>query len=210
MGEVLRYNRDMLSAWLFSKHLEDDETLKCAVHKHWLLAFRALVWPTSWIVAVALLLWINHARGMVTIFGIVELVLCIWWLRNFFDYFLDAWLITNQGIIDIAWHGWFHRESSRILYSDLQGVSYEIEGVLGTILGYGTISVEKISTGQAVSLESVSQPKQIEGLILRSMEGYLHKKNMKDSKQVQAMLATLIAERIHLNELKSSGDDDDE
>ncbi len=200
----------MLSAWLFSKHLEEDETLKCAVHKHWLLGFRALVWPTIWIAAVAFLLWINHARGMVTVFGIVELVLCIWWLRNFFDYFLDAWLITDQGIIDIAWHGWFHRESSRILYSDLQGVSYEIEGVLGTLLRYGTISVEKISTGQAVSLESVSQPKKIEVLILQNMEGYLHKKNLKDSKQVQEMLATLIAERIQLNELKANGEDDDE
>jgi hypothetical protein len=200
----------MLSAWLFKKHLEDDETLKRAVHKHWLLGFRALFWPTLWILACALILWINHARGMITVFGILEFVLCIWWLRNFFDYFLDAWLVTDHGIIDIAWHGWFHRESSRILYSDLQGVSYEIEGVWGTLLRYGTISVEKISTGTAVSLESVSQPKKIEILILQCMEQYLHKKNLKDSKQVQEMLATLIAERIQLNEMKNHSDDDDE
>jgi hypothetical protein len=199
----------MLSAWLFKKHLEDDETLKCVVHKHWLLGIRALFWPTLWIALTILVLLFNNARGMVTMMALIDFVLIIWWLRNFFDYYLDAWLVTDQGIIDIAWHGWFHRQSSRVLYSDLQGVSYEIEGVWGTLLQYGTISVEKISTGQAISLDNVRQPKQIEILILQSMETYLHSKNMKDATQIQKLLATLVADQIHLQELKGSEDTDE-
>ncbi len=199
----------MLSTWLFRKHLEEDETLKRVVHKHWLLGFRALFWPTFWIICTVLVLVVNHVRGMITVMGAIDLVLVIWWLRNFFDYYLDAWLVTDQGIIDIAWHGWFHRQSSRVLYSDLQGVSYEIEGVWGTLLQYGTISVEKISTGAAMSLESVRQPKQVEILILQSMETYLHSKNMKDATQIQKLLATLVADQIHLQEMKGSQDADE-
>lgn len=198
----------MLSAWLFKKHLEDDETLRRVVHKHWLLGIRALFWPTLWIALTIIVLLFNNARGMVTIMGLLDFVLIIWWLRNFFDYYLDAWLVTDQGIIDIAWHGWFHRESSRVLYSDLQGISYEIHGVWGTLLQYGTVSVEKISNGETISLESVRQPKQVEILVLRSMEAYLHGKNMKDATQIQKLLSTLVADQIHLNELKGGGADE--
>lgn len=209
MGEVVRYTCNMLSRLMFQKHLDDDETLKRVVHKHWLLGFRILFWPTFWILCTVVVLLFNNARGMVTVMGILNLVLMIWWLRNFFDYYLDAWLVTDHGIIDIAWHGWFHRQSARILYSDLQGVSYEIQGIWGTLLQFGTISVEKISTGSAVSLENVRKPKQIEVLILQSMETYLHSKNMKDSTQIQKLLATLVADQIHLQEMEGSEDTDE-
>lgn len=199
----------MLSALLFRKHLEEDETLLKAVHKHWLLGFKALIWPTLFFAASAWVLTINQARGVVVAMSLWDLVILVWWLRNFFDYYLDAWLITDQGIIDIAWHGWFHRQSTRVLYSDLQGISYEIKGVLGTLLRYGTISIEKVSTGQAITLEYVSQPKKIEILVLKNQESYLHTKNMKDAKHVQQLLSALVAEQIQLQGLKNSEDTDE-
>jgi hypothetical protein len=106
----------------------------------------------------------------------------VWWARNFFDYYMDAWIITNHGVIDLEWHGWFHRQSARILFSDVQGVSYEIKGVTGTLMRFGTVSIEKISTGAAVSLSHVPRPRTVETLILRNMETYLHTKNLKDTK----------------------------
>lgn len=198
----------MLNRLLFQKHLDDDEVLVRVVHKHWLLGLRALFWPTAFFAAGWGMVVLSQSRAWLTISAVLSIVFLVWWLRNFFDYFLDAWAITDHGIIDVAWHGWFHRESARILYSDIQGVSYEIKGVTGTLLRYGTVSVEKISTGSAVSLEYVSRPKLVELLILKQMETYLHSKNMKDSKQVQELLANLVAEQMNLRELK--GDDSDE
>lgn len=198
----------MLQRLLFTKHLDDDEVMVRVVHKHWLLGVRTLLWPTLWIVALAALPIAFPVRPVFFFTGTVGVILCVWWIRNFFDYFLDAWIITNEGIIDIAWHGWFHRESARILYSDIQGVSYEIKGVIGTLLQVGMISVEKISTGDAVSLESVKRPKKIESLLLRHQEAYLHTKNMKDSKQVQELLASLVAERLQLQELSDADEDE--
>lgn len=203
----------MLSSVLFKKHLEEDESLLRVVHKHWLFGLKSMFWPTAFIVVSALILYVNHARGMVIIMGFWLFVFAIWWLRNFFDYYLDAWLITDQGIIDIAWHGWFHRQSTRVLYSDLQGISYEIKGVTGTVMRYGEVSVEKISTGEALSLENVASPKSVESLVLQSQEAYLHTKNMKDAKHVQKLLATLVAEQIQLHDVAgddSEDDDDDE
>lgn len=200
----------MLQKLLFTKHLDDDESLVRVVHKHWLLGVRALLWPTAWIAFDVLLAVGFPTRAMFILCSVFGAVLAVWWLRSFFDYFLDAWIITNEGIIDVAWHGWFHRESSRILYSDIQGVSYEIKGVIGTLLQVGVISVEKISTGDSVSLESVKRPKKIESLLLANQEKYLHKKNLRDGKEVQKMLSSLLANQMNMKELGIGSDEGDE
>lgn len=130
-----------------------------------------------------------------------SVVSLVWLLRNFFDYFLDAWILTSEGVIDVEWHGWFHRTSTRVLYSDIQGVSYEIQGVLGTMMRYGTISIEKISTGENMDLANVSNPRSAERMILKQMEKYLHDKSLVDAKHVQEILAEIVAEQMQLKSL---------
>jgi hypothetical protein len=200
----------MLQKMLFSKHLDDDEVLVKVVHKHWLVGFNALFWPTVFLALAALLALAFPTRPMLIVAAVFAVVVSVWWLRNFFDYYLDAWIITSEGIIDVAWHGFFHRESARILYSDIQGVSYEIKGVVGTLLQVGVIAVEKISTGDSVSLEWVKRPKKVESLLLANQEKYLHKKNLRDGKEVQKMLASLLADQMNMKELGITDDDADE
>ncbi len=192
----------MFDSALFGQHLEDDEKVTVVVHKHWLIGVKELVFPT---ISVLLGLgFLSVARTTVAFYIVASWVgmSLVWWMRNFFDYYLDAWIVTNEGIIDLEWHGWFHRQASRILYSDIQGVSYEIKGVIGTILRYGELSVEKISTGAAVSLPNVPRPRSVEAVILKNMEAYLHTKNMKDSKHVQEILAGIVAGQVQMKAME--------
>lgn len=187
----------MLDSFFFARHLEDDEHVSRIVHRHWLIGFRELFFPVaSFLLALALLFISKPSSTSLLIFGSWGALSLIWFARNFFDYYLDAWIITDHGVIDLEWHGWFHRSSSRILYSDVQGVSTEIVGVWGTILRYGTVTVEKISTGSSVSLPDVHKPRSVESLILRNMEAYLHSKNMKNAKHIEELLSTLVAEHM--------------
>lgn len=199
----------MLSHGLFARHLEDDEHLVRVVHKHWFLGLRALFWPTLFFAGAWAVLPLVPARPMFLAVSLLSVIVAVWWLRNFFDYYLDAWLITDHGIIDIAWHGWFHRESTRVLFSDLQGVSYEVKGILGTLFFFGTVSVEKISTGSEISLEYVKNPRSVEATILRCMETYLQSKNLKDGKQIQELLADLLAHQMQVREISSVAARDD-
>ncbi len=188
--------------YLFTRHLDDDEKVAVIVHKHWLVGVLTLWLPaTIFIVCFAILAPLNGSfLFLVTL--LVMAISFIWLLRNFFDYFLDAWIITNQGIIDVEWHGWFHRQSSRVLYSDIQGVSYEIEGVLQTMLHVGTMSIEKISAGVVVALEYVKHPRKVESVILKNMEEYLTKKNLKDATHVQDILGRIVAQEMQLQDIK--------
>jgi hypothetical protein len=191
----------------FRRHVDEEEEIIMVVHKHWLLGFKYLFWPIlafafSW----ALFVFAPY-KFIFYVAALASIGTMVWALRSFYDYYLDAWIITDQGIIDVEWHGWFHRQSTRVLYSDIQGISYEIQGVLGTFMRFGAISVEKISTGSVFSMDSVKNPRAIEALILQAMEGYLRGKNLGDEKHVKDILAQLVAREVNLEQFE---DDDDE
>ena len=192
-----------MNSYLFRKHLEDDEQIRLVVHKHWLIGIRFLLFPTASLLLGGAILLLGRSPAAAAIGGLWAVVSLVWFLRNFFDYYLDAWVITNHGVIDLEWLGWFHRQSSRILYSDIQGVSTEIHGVTGTLLRYGTVSVEKISTGSAISIDRVPRPRRVESAILQNMEAYLHTKNLKNSKHIEELLSQFVAEHIQEKELKN-------
>lgn len=186
------------NSFLFDRHLDDDEEVSEIVHKHWILGIKHLFWPIISFLAAWAFLYIAPFLMIFYIVSLWAVASLVWLLRNFFDYYLDAWIITDRGIIDVEWHGWFHRESTRVLYSDIQGISYEIQGVFSTLLRYGQVSVEKISTGNVVTLDHVSHPRRIESLILGNMELYLHSKNLKDATHVQELLGQLVAQQVQL------------
>lgn len=183
----------MLQTFFFSQHLDDEENILIVVHKHGLLGIRSLWLPSLVFASVWSVLYFVQRMEVVYGISLAALVVAVWWIRNFMDYYLDAWLVTNKGIVDLEWHGWFHRTSARVLYSDIQGVQYEVHGVLGTILGYGEISLEKISTGTSISMPYVKKPRRVEAVILQAMEDYMHTKNLRDATTVQTILAEFVA-----------------
>lgn len=182
----------MLQGFFFQRHLDDDETILMVVHKHWMLGFKTLWLPTTVFVLVWSVLYVVRTQYVVYGISLGALGTAIWWIRNFMDYYLDAWVITDKGVIDLEWHGWFHRTSARVLYSDIEGVGYEIKGIAGTLIGYGEMSLEKISSGSAVSMPYVYKPRRVESTILQAMESYMLKKNLKDAKTVQNILTELV------------------
>lgn len=187
------YTFEVLHSFFFSRHLDDEEEITIVVHKHWLLGLKSLFWPTVLFAGVWSILVFSPSKTLAYGVSLAAVFVLIWWIRNFMDYYLDAWVITNKGIIDLEWHGWFHRSSARVLYSDLQGVSYEINGIVGTLFGYGHMDIEKISTGTTMGMDYVKNPRKVESIILENMEKYLHTKNLKDARTVQEILAEFVA-----------------
>lgn len=182
-----------INDWFFKKHLDDDETIIIILHRHWRLGMRSLLVPSVLFVGVWVILYQVPGRNMFYGVAAAALAILIWWMRNFLDYFLDAWIVTNKGIIDLEWFGWFHRSSARVLYSDVEGVAYEVNGIMGTMFNYGTMKLEKISTGGAITMENVHRPKRAAAIIMDAMEKYMHAKNLKDAKTVQHILSEFVA-----------------
>lgn len=198
----------MLDTFFFLKHLETDEKLLLIVHRYWGKAMNSLLTPSilllcGWGILIAApvqLVWI--------LVGSSTLLCGVWWLHRFMDYYLDVWLITNHGVIDLQWKGWFHRQSTRILYSDIEGVKYEIKGIANTLMRTGTISLEKVSTGSSITLSDVQKPRGVQMFILKQMEDYMHTKNLKNAKHVQDLLSEFVAEKMQYDLLPANVKDE--
>lgn len=197
-GEVQNATLRAMLERLFARHLEDDEPLTLVIHKHWLLGLKELVLPITILLSTWALLFLAPIAPIAWAILLADSAILVWLLHNFLDYFLDAWLVTDRSVIDVAWHGFLHRSSTRIDYSSIEGVSYEVKGFLGTLFRFGTVTIEKVGTGTLVSIEHVGNPRAVESAILLCQEQCLRTKNLKDSKAVQEILSQIVAERSHL------------
>lgn len=187
---------------LFRRHLEDDEPLYLVIHRSWILAIPRFAPPILALIGTWILLGIAPVRPVALAVTLIDVVILLWLLRRYFDYSLDALLITDRAVIDVEWHGWFHRESTRIEYAAIEGVSYEIQGVIGTLLNIGTITIERIGSGDIVAIGDIPRPRDVESAILACQTECLRTKNLKDSSAVKDIIAEIVAERMQLHDLE--------
>ena len=182
----------MIDRLIFSKHLEKGETILCSIHKHWI----EVVKPMLEIAFFGLLLpWALYMIGFNTevFFWIAVVWSMIAYLRFTYvliDWWSDAWLITSMSVIAIEWNGLFSNNSARITFDDIEGVSYEIRGFLGTMLRFGNMELRVLS-GSHAKLIKVANPKKAELSILRYQEKYLNDRNMQDQDNLKKLLSSL-------------------
>ncbi|MBU1019309.1 MAG: hypothetical protein ABII07_00990 [Patescibacteria group bacterium] len=108
------------------------------------------------------------------------------------NWYLDAWIITNHGIIDLQWNSFFDKSSTRIEYHTVEGITYQVKGFWGTIMNYGDIMIERLGTGTVVTLESVAFPKKVEREVLHYQEKFVRAKNFKDETALRDMLLGML------------------
>lgn len=85
----------------------------------------------------------------------------------FTRYFLNAWVLTNQRIVDIKQSGFFHREVSSLLLSRVQDVTTDVIGVLPSLLGIGDIKVQSAGADVEFVMHGIPVPEQMRDIILK-------------------------------------------
>lgn len=123
-----------------------------------------------------------------------EVIGMLWFFYKLCDWYFDAWLITDKGVLDIEWNGFFHRSSTRIDYATISGLSFTITGFWGTIFRYGTISVDTFGNNKFV-LDNAADPKEVELQILSHQEKAIEDKSYRDHETLKGMLAEMLSNR---------------
>lgn len=96
--------------------------------------------------------------------------LLIWWTgawSTFTRYFLNAWVLTDQRIVDIKQRGYFSREVSSVLLNRVQDVTTDVSGVLPSMLNIGDINVQSAGTVDRFHMRGIPEPEQMRDLILK-------------------------------------------
>jgi hypothetical protein len=162
--------------------LEPGEHVVREVRKHWFL-FLAELLPFAILLILPFVLphflnlapplapsvsFLNTHTALVR--ALVGMWLLIWWTgawSRFTQYFLNAWILTDQRIVDIKQHGYFSREVSSVLLNRVQDVTTDVEGMLPSMLNIGDINVQSAGAVDRFHMRGIPQPEQMRDLILQ-------------------------------------------
>jgi MFS superfamily sulfate permease-like transporter len=169
---------------LFSSQL-DDEQVYIILREHWVhFLLKVLVWLFF---VVILILFNRYARvylpaifegeiGQVTqLFTQVYLLFLVLSLFLIFVfYYLNVQIITNIRIVDIDQVGLFSHVVSELHVENIEDVTSEVNGVLGTIFNYGMVYVQTAASIERFEFDNVPNPAAIEKLLLELYEKLPH------------------------------------
>jgi len=183
---------------LFGKHLEENEEILYAVHKHWVelakpaleVGFFGFVIPWGLFALgfnTSLFFWLAVTWSVLAYLRFLGLSL---------DWYCDTWLITNMSVITIQWNGVFSNLSSRVGFEDIEGATYEIVGFWATVFRYGKMTL-RVMSGSHFELRPVDNPKKAEMSIAHFREQYVTERNMKDTNSLKVLLAGMVRRQAH-------------
>ncbi len=88
------------------------------------------------------------------------------------DYFLDVWIVTDKRLIFIELKGLWSRSTSSVNYQNIQDVSVEVNGIIPTLLDYGSLQVQTAGEFKKFIFKDVPRPYELKDKILE-----LHEQN---------------------------------
>lgn len=152
-----------------------DEVVILVEHQHPIVMRRALIWgmlillgvTIPWAIAtVNFNDWVVYTNWFI-LFGF--LVLGFYWLRTWVGWYYSIYVLTSTRIMIVRQRGFFSREVSELALSNIQNVNYKIVGVQGSLLGFGTVTVETLSGSKPFRLRTVTKPVRMQQAILETI-----------------------------------------
>lgn len=166
--------------------LESDEKMLRIVRKHWWIIFSRMLYVLLLGLLPLLLLFaalqyvpgdfienIVSANAREIIFFYLAWLLMLWMMvANFWtDHYLDLWAITNRRIVAIDQRGFFHRFLSSFRLERLQDMNIQVEGVLPTLLNFGTIEAQTAGgSNEEFKTDYMPNPRELKALIINAAD----------------------------------------
>ncbi|MBI2463421.1 hypothetical protein HYV57_00510 [Candidatus Peregrinibacteria bacterium] len=176
----------------FRGSLEKGEKVEYIVHKHPNVVQKQMMKEMILSVLVPFIFYTIFPMGfMKWIFvawmfiGILKIIyLCI-------DWYYDAWLITNRGIILSQWQGFFNKEWSRVEYQTVEEVSFAVKGFFPTILNYGELTIARFGSKPTV-IKKAMNPKKAAKIIIEAQSNFMNDKSRRDVQSLKNILSEMI------------------
>lgn len=162
--------------------LEPGEFVVRLLRKHWLLFLGELL-PFAILALLPfslpnILALVPPAMKFASIFAydtqasriILGLYLLVLWTSawgTFTRYYLNAWVLTSQRIINIKQRRFFSREVSSLFLSRVQDVTSDVIGVLSSLIDIGDIKVQSAGEEEEFFMHGISKPEMMRDLILK-------------------------------------------
>ncbi|MEA3249147.1 MAG: PH domain-containing protein [Patescibacteria group bacterium] len=94
----------------------------------------------------------------------------LFFFANFVDYYLDAWVVTNDRILNIEQKGLFNRTVSELDLLNIQDITSEIHGVFPFFFGYGNVQIQTAAEQGRFVFEQIPKPEEVRKRLLTLVE----------------------------------------
>jgi membrane protein YdbS with pleckstrin-like domain len=141
------------------------ETIEAVLRRH---VFNMLVpfgWSVVMLVPILLSVLSLSALGLITVpaikaslwmFGGLYVVFVLSFLMmQWLFWYLDAWILTQERLIDIQLVTFFNRRISQVTFVQIQDVRITVQGTLASIFGFGDIKVQTAGKESFFELKSI-------------------------------------------------------
>lgn len=155
--------------------LQRGEIVLLTTHRHPMFIYPKLVGMALLaIIPIALFTWLfgwafglDGKKGLIV--ALIDVAWAIFWLvRGYFTWYRyehDIWVVTNQRIIDSIKNNWFHHHMASADLINVQDMSVERSGVLGTSFNFGNVTCETAGETPRFTLHGIPAPSRILELI---------------------------------------------
>jgi len=171
--------------------LEEHEVVLLTFRKHWIILLLELLPLAILFVLPFALYYLFQVTGIP--FGPTETVRLeipsthlffagaawslIIWMRvatTVTHYYLDAWVITSDHLIDIEQKNFFHRQTTILRLDRIQDTTVETPGILPTLLHFGNIHVQTAGKEREFVMRGIANPKYVREVILHQQDLLYH------------------------------------
>lgn len=187
----------MLRDRLFKGFLEEGEELIHVLHHHVLSTFKPVLLNLILYVLIPSLVWyaipdLKIIWITLIIFGVGKTI------STLISWYYNALLITDVNLIDLEWHGIFHREATRIEYRQVESFSYEVSGVFNTLFKIGNIEIMKLN-GSVNEIKGVFNPQKNSQLLTKLQDEIINQNIRNDHEALKSILTNMIQDHIKEN-----------
>lgn len=173
---------------LFEKiHLEEDEKIIKIVHKHWFILFtRSVGIILTGMLPIVTWFFISTSNSSLEVMNLdldkyishfvffYSLWLLLCWMSLAYiwtDYYLDIWAVTDRRIILIEQVTLFRRNIGSFRLEKLQDMNIEINGIIATLLHYGTVEAQTASASDEEFREDfIPHPRELKAIIMEAAD----------------------------------------
>lgn len=160
-------------------NLRYDEEVMSVMRKHWfVLLQKVFVYVILFFLPILLLIALPafglpiEGAAFVIFFSMLWMLIFLMVIFTVWTiYYLDLWIVTNQRLIDIEQRALFNREITTLRMETILDVQVNIEGVIETILDFGTLQV--MTSGRAgpdASIIGIPYPEKERDIIMRQVD----------------------------------------
>lgn len=134
---------------IFARYLSPGEELNGVVHRHWVALLAPLAESLLFGVllpVVGLWAFLGSAWWLVLLLALWALGGLVWVGYTLYDWYCDAFLLTEQHLVLLVWRNLVSLSSERINYASIESVELERHGIGATLLRYGHLEVKTANT----------------------------------------------------------------